>query len=76
MKTLTSLLAFMLLTSSLIAQDATIPQDIPLQLPGKRLDDMRLLNSAPERVRETTRLTDANQPGGNAISVEDRIAPR
>ena len=60
MKTLTLLCAFVLLTVSLIAQDAPIPQDIPLQQPKRRFDNPldiqeRAIKSFKARIEDTQR---------------------
>ena len=70
MNALISLLSIVLLATSLVAQDAPIPQDLPLQRPTKRLDNDGLLNS----LRATNRQTPATAGRVNAGPVEDRIA--
>jgi outer membrane murein-binding lipoprotein Lpp len=70
MKTLACLLTFIVLTTAVIAQDARIPQDIPLQRPTKTLDNDPLLKS----LRSTSRQAPATGSTANAVSVEDRIA--
>src|SRR5262245_24334335 len=70
MNTLMSVLSIVLLATSLVAQDAPIPQDLPLQRPTKRLDNNWLLNSP----RATNRQTLATDGRVNAGPVEDRIA--
>ena len=70
MKILACLLAFIVLTTALIAQDARVPQEIPLQRPTKSLDNDPLLKS----LRATNKQTLATESTANAVSVEDRIA--
>ena len=70
MKILACLLTFVVSTTALIAQDARIPQDIPLQRPTKSLDNDPLLKS----LRATNRQAPVTESTANAVSVEDRIA--
>jgi hypothetical protein len=89
MNALISLLSIVLLATSLAAQDAPIPQDLPLELrseavrrtveqPILRLPlqrpTKRLDESLLNRLRATNRQTLATEARVNAWSVEDRIA--
>jgi hypothetical protein len=73
MKTLTFLCAFVLLTISLIAQDAPMPQDIPLQKP-KLFRDRDIRESLIRIGREpfNARIDDT-QPKTDDVNGEQRI---
>jgi hypothetical protein len=90
MKTLTFLVALLLLSVTLIAQDAPIPQDLPLQFRQtsdavrrgvERVIPQNLPLPRPtnnggllNRLRLPNRLTPPTEAGVNARTVEDRIA--